>query len=122
MKTSELAALLNEPACTHNLKSKSGCARPTPGATAGGCTFDGAQIALLPIADVAHIVHGPSGCAGSSWDSTAHPFQRSDPVQDRHDHRFERAGRDHGRGEKRLFHAVKQAIDRYSPAAAVYST
>ena len=53
MKSSELAALLNEPACTHNLKSKSGCARPTPGATAGGCTFDGAQIALLPIADVA---------------------------------------------------------------------
>ena len=26
-----------------------------------------AQIALLPIADVAHIVHGPIACAGSSY-------------------------------------------------------
>jgi len=42
---------------------------PQPGATAGGCSFDGAQIALLPIADVAHIVHGPIACAGSSWDN-----------------------------------------------------
>jgi hypothetical protein len=48
----EIAALLDEPACAHNTKSKSGCARPKPGATAGGCAFDGAQIALLPIADV----------------------------------------------------------------------
>ena len=66
MKTSEIAVLLNEPACTHNTKEKSGCARPKPGATAGGCSFDGAQIALLPIADVAHIVHGSIACAGSS--------------------------------------------------------
>ncbi|MDO8934028.1 MAG: nitrogenase component 1, partial [Rhodocyclaceae bacterium] len=69
MKASEIAVLLNEPACTHNTKEKSGCARPKPGATAGGCSFDGAQIALLPIADVAHIVHGPIACAGSSWDN-----------------------------------------------------
>jgi nitrogenase molybdenum-cofactor synthesis protein NifE len=45
------------------------CARTKPGATAGGCSFDGAQIALLPIADVAHIVHGPIACAGASWDN-----------------------------------------------------
>jgi len=59
MKASEIQALLDEPACTHNTKEKSGCAKPKPGATAGGCSFDGAQIALLPIADVAHIVHWP---------------------------------------------------------------
>ena len=58
-----------QPACSHNHKEKSGCARPKPGATAGGCSFDGAQIALLPIADVAHIVHGPIACAGASWDN-----------------------------------------------------
>ncbi|MBI4984306.1 MAG: nitrogenase iron-molybdenum cofactor biosynthesis protein NifE, partial [Rhodocyclales bacterium] len=69
MKTAQIQALLNEPACAHNRKEKSGCARPKPGATAGGCSFDGAQIALLPIADVAHIVHGPIACAGSSWDN-----------------------------------------------------
>ena len=47
MKSSEIAALLNEPACAHNNKEKSGCAKPKPGATAGGCSFDGAQIALV---------------------------------------------------------------------------
>jgi len=54
MKSSQIAELLNEPACSHKQKEKSGCARPKPGATAGGCSFDGAQIALLPVADVAH--------------------------------------------------------------------
>jgi len=71
MKAKDIAELLDEPACTHNKKEKSGCAKPTPGATDGGCAFDGAQIALLPIADVAHIVHGPIACAGSSWDNHA---------------------------------------------------
>ena len=60
---------MNEPACAQNDKSKSGCAKPQPGATQGGCCFDGARNALLPIADAAHIVHGPIGCAGSSWDN-----------------------------------------------------
>ncbi len=69
MKQSEIMALQNEPACGHNNKAKFGCAKPKPGATQGGCSFDGAQIALLPICDAAHIVHGPIGCAGSSWDA-----------------------------------------------------
>ena len=69
MQPKDIAALLDEPACNHNKKSKSGCAKPKPGASAGGCAFDGAQIALLPIVDVAHIVHGPIACAGSSWDN-----------------------------------------------------
>ncbi|MCH1927654.1 nitrogenase iron-molybdenum cofactor biosynthesis protein NifE, partial [Shewanella sp. C31] len=61
--------LQDEPACEHNKGSKSGCSRPKPGATAGGCSFDGAQISLLPIADVGHIVHGPIACAGNSWNN-----------------------------------------------------
>jgi nitrogenase molybdenum-cofactor synthesis protein NifE len=69
MKGNEIAALMDEPACGHNSKAKSGCSAPKPGATAGGCAFDGAQITLLPIADVAHLVHGPIGCTGSSWDN-----------------------------------------------------
>ena len=123
MKASEIQALLDEPACDHNKKEKSGCAKPKPGATAGGCSFDGAQIALLPIADVAHIVHGPIACAGSSWDNRGTrssgitlykigmttDLSETDVVM--------------GRGEKRLFHAIKQAIDSYSPAAVfVYNT
>ncbi|MBT0960539.1 nitrogenase iron-molybdenum cofactor biosynthesis protein NifE [Denitromonas iodatirespirans] len=123
MKTSEIQALLDEPACHHNSKEKSGCARPKPGAAAGGCAFDGAQIALLPIADVAHIVHGPIACAGSSWDNRG--TRASGPALFRIGMTTDLSETDviMGRGEKRLFHAIKQAIDSYSPAAVfVYNT
>ncbi len=123
MKQTEIAALLDEPACAHNKKSKSGCAKPKPGATAGGCAFDGAQIALLPIADVAHVVHGSIACAGSSWDNRGTRSSGS---------RLFRIGMTTdlteqdvimGRGEKRLFHSIKQAIDTYAPPAVfVYNT
>lgn len=123
MKASQIAELLNEPACAHNTKEKSGCARPKPGATAGGCSFDGAQIALLPIADVAHIVHGPIACAGSSWDNRG--TRTTGPTLFRIGMTTDLTEQDviMGRGEKRLFHAIKQAIDDYRPAAVfVYAT
>lgn len=123
MKASEIQALLDEPACSHNKKEKSGCAKPKPGATAGGCSFDGAQIALLPIADVAHIVHGPIACAGSSWDnrgtrSSGVTLYRIGMTTD-----LSETDVVMGRGEKRLFHAIKQAIDSYAPKAVfIYNT
>jgi nitrogenase molybdenum-cofactor synthesis protein NifE len=123
MKASEIQALLDEPACDHNQKEKSGCARPKPGATAGGCSFDGAQIALLPIADVAHIVHGPIACAGSSWDNRG--TRSSGPTLFRIGMTTDLSETDvvMGRSEKRLFHAIRQAIDSYAPAAVfVYNT
>jgi len=123
LKATEIAALLDEPACAHNTKEKSGCAKPKPGATAGGCAFDGAQIALLPIADVAHIVHGPIACAGSSWDNRG--ARSSGPALYKIGMTTDLTDTDviMGRGEKRLFHAIKQAVDDYQPAAVfVYST
>ncbi|MCK9388256.1 MAG: nitrogenase iron-molybdenum cofactor biosynthesis protein NifE [Sulfuritalea sp.] len=123
MKAAEIAQLLNEPACVHNNKDKSGCAKTKPGATAGGCSFDGAQIALLPIADVAHIVHGPSACAGNAWDNRG--TRSSGPTLYRIGMTTDLTEEDviMGRGEKRLFHAIKQAIDDYAPKAVfLYST
>ncbi|RCX32009.1 nitrogenase iron-molybdenum cofactor biosynthesis protein NifE [Thioalbus denitrificans] len=123
MKPKDIAALLDEPACSHNNKSKSGCARPKPGATAGGCAFDGAQIALLPIADVAHIVHGSIACAGSSWDNRG--TRSSGPTLYRIGMTTDLTEQDviMGRGEKRLFHAIKQAVETHEPAAVfVYNT
>ncbi len=123
MQPKDIAALLDEPACAHNKKEKSGCAKPKPGATAGGCAFDGAQIALLPIADVAHIVHGPIACAGSSWDNRG--TRSSGPTLYKIGMTTDLTEQDviMGRGEKRLFHSIKQAIDSYSPAAIfVYNT
>src|SRR5512138_560239 len=107
MKASEIQALLDEPACSHNDKGKSGCARPKPGATAGGCSFDGAQIALLPIADVAHIVHGPIACAGNSWDKRG--TRSSVPTLYKIGMTSDLSETDviMGNGEKRLFLAIK---------------
>ena len=123
MKASDIQALLNEPACSHNHNEKSGCARPKPGATAGGCSFDGAQIALLPIADVAHIVHGPIACAGASWDNRG--TRSSGPTLYRIGMTTDLSETDvvMGRGEKRLLHAIRQAVESYRPAAVfVYAT
>ena len=123
MQPKDIAALLDEPACSHNKKSKSGCAKPKPGASAGGCAFDGAQIALLPIVDVAHIVHGPIACAGSSWDNRG--TRSSGPMLYRLGMTTDLTEQDvvMGRGEKRLFHSIKQAIDHYNPPAVfIYNT
>ncbi|WP_313023771.1 nitrogenase iron-molybdenum cofactor biosynthesis protein NifE [Pseudomonas lopnurensis] len=123
MKAKDIAELLDEPACTHNKKEKSGCAKPTPGATDGGCAFDGAQIALLPIADVAHIVHGPIACAGSSWDNRG--TRSSGPQLYRIGMTTDLSEQDviMGRAEKRLFHAIRQAVETYAPPAVfVYNT
>ncbi len=123
LSAKDIAAVLDEPACAHNTKEKSGCAKPKPGATAGGCSFDGAQIALLPIADVAHIVHGPIACAGSSWDNRG--TRSSGPRLYRIGMTTDLSETDviMGRSEKRLFHAIRQAVEGYRPAAVfVYAT
>jgi len=123
MKAKDIAELMDEPACSHNKKEKSGCAKPTPGATDGGCAFDGAQIALLPIADVAHVVHGPIACAGSSWDNRG--TRSSGPTLYKIGMTTDLTEQDviMGRGEKRLFHSIKQTIESHSPAAVfVYNT
>ena len=123
MKRKDIAALMDEPACEHNTKTKSGCARPKPGSTAGGCAFDGAQIALLPIADVAHIVHGPIACAGSSWDNRGTRSSGADLYRIGMTTDLTEQDVIMGRGEKRLFHSIKQAIETHHPPAVfVYNT
>jgi nitrogenase molybdenum-cofactor synthesis protein NifE len=124
MKSSkDIAELLNEPACEHNKKEKSGCAKPKPGSTAGGCAFDGAQIAMLPIADVAHIVHGPIACAGSSWDNRGTRSSGADLYRIGMTTDLTEQDIIMGRAEKRLFHAIKQAVESYQPPAVfVYNT
>lgn len=123
MKPDEILALQNEPACAHNRKSKSGCTRPQPGATQGGCCFDGARNALVPITDAAHIVHGPIGCAGSSWD--ARGSRSSGPVLYRIGMTTDLAELDVilGSGAERLVEGVCHVVERYRPAAVfLYNT
>ncbi|GAB3373263.1 nitrogenase iron-molybdenum cofactor biosynthesis protein NifE [Azotobacter armeniacus] len=123
MKAKDIAELLDEPACSHNKKEKSGCAKPKPGATDGGCSFDGAQIALLPVADVAHIVHGPIACAGSSWDNRGTRSSGPDLYRIGMTTDLTESDVIMGRAEKRLFHAIRQAVESYAPPAVfVYNT
>src|SRR6056297_1514970 len=61
----------DEPACAHSSRKATPCSAPKPGATSGGCAFEGAQISLFPYADAAHLVHGPMTCVGASWETRA---------------------------------------------------
>lgn len=120
--------LLSEPGCEHNHhkhgeKKKKACQQQAqPGAAQGGCAFDGAMIALVPITDAAHLVHGPIACAGNSWGSRgslssgSHLYKMGFTTDlSENDIIFG--------GEKRLYKAILEVQERYQPAAIfVYST
>jgi len=120
--------VFNEPGCaTNQVKSekqrKKGCSKPLqPGGAAGGCAFDGAKIALQPIVDVAHLVHGPIACEGSSWDnrgtkSSGSKLYRTGFTTDMSENDVVFGG------EKRLFRSIKEIIEKYDPPAVfVYQT
>ncbi|MBF0336046.1 MAG: nitrogenase iron-molybdenum cofactor biosynthesis protein NifE [Alphaproteobacteria bacterium] len=128
MLKQKVADLFDEPACGVNQAKgeaarKKGCSKPlTPGAAAGGCAFDGAMIALQPITDAAHLVHGPIACAGNGWDNR-HAFS-SGPTLYRTGFTTDLGLLDvvHG-GEKKLWKAIKEIVRRYDPPAVfVYQT
>ena len=124
----QLQQVFNEPDCATNQakparERKKGCSQLlAPGAAAGGCAFDGAKIALQPITDVVHLVHGPIACEGNSWDgrgsksSTSQLYRTSFTTDMTHqDIVFG--------GEKHLYKAIKEAVEKYNPAAVfVYQT
>lgn len=120
--------VFHEPGCDKNAgKSeadrKKGCSKALkPGAAAGGCAFDGAKIALQPIADVAHLVHGPIACEGNSWDNRG--SKSSGPALYRTGFTTDMAEQDIVMGgEKRLFRAIKEIVEtRKPPAVFVYQT
>ena len=124
-----IAELFDEPGCATNQKKgakerKDGCKKPLlPGAAAGGCAFDGAKIALQPIADAVHLVHGPAACEGNGWDGRHTPS--SGPTLYRLGLTTDLSELDivMGGAEKRLYKAIKEAVQKHAPAAVfVYST
>jgi nitrogenase molybdenum-cofactor synthesis protein NifE len=126
--SSTVQDVFNEPGCGKNQgksdkERKKGCTKQLqPGAAAGGCAFDGAKIALQPITDVAHLVHGPIACEGNSWDNRG--AKSSDSLLYRTGFTTDINETDvvFG-GEKRLFKAIREVIDKYDPPAVfVYQT
>ncbi len=125
---SKINDLLTQPGCEHNQhkegqgKNKSCTQTANPGSAQGGCAFDGASIALVPITDAAHLVHGPIGCSGNSWNSRG--SLSSGPMTYKMGFTTDLSENDiiFG-GEKKLYKAISQLIKKYNPAAVfVYST
>ena len=121
-------AVFSEPGCEKNLakkdkERKKGCSKAlTPGAAAGGCAFDGAKIALQPITDVAHLVHGPIACEGNGWDNRGSKSSGSQLYRTGFTTDIGEMDVVYG-GEKRLFKAIREILERYdAPAVFVYQT
>ncbi|MCK4533475.1 nitrogenase iron-molybdenum cofactor biosynthesis protein NifE, partial [bacterium] len=86
------------------------------------CVFCGSRVVLYPIVDALHLVHGPIGCAAYTWDIRGalssgpelHRLSFSTDLQEKN----VIFG-----GEKKLYKALGELIDRYKPKAAfVYAT
>lgn len=124
----KIAQVFDEPGCEINQAKdekarKKGCTKQlTPGAAAGGCAFDGAKIALQPIVDVAHLVHGPIACEGNSWDNRHSASSGSQLYRIGFTTDINELDVIYG-AEKRLFKAIRQILDTQDPAAVfVYQT
>ena len=125
VKRAVVKDLLNETSCSHNDPSKKkACDTSKPGATSGGCAFEGAQISLFPYSDAVHLVHGPQTCLGASWETrTTHTsWKGKDFTQmgfttgiDTQDVIFG--------GEERLSKSIDYVVKKYKPEAVfVYLT
>ena len=109
------------PGCENNPQNKKSTL-PQPGTAQGGCAFDSAMITLLPIADAAHVVHGPSGCAASMWGSYGSLSSGSTLYKIRFTSEIEESDIIFG-GAKKLYKGIIELQRRYKPAAVfVYST
>ena len=125
---SKINELLSESGCEHNQKKQGekkhqSCTQQAqPGAAQGGCAFDGAMIALVPITDAAHLVHGPIACAGNSCGSRG--SLSSGPMLYKTGFTTDIGENDiiFG-GEKKLYQAILEVNQNYKPAAIfVYAT
>ncbi|AIQ65222.1 nitrogenase iron-molybdenum cofactor biosynthesis protein NifE [Paenibacillus stellifer] len=112
----------DDQACGSQAPKSKPCPRPKPGEAAGGCSFDGAQITLLPIMDAAHLVHGPVACAGNSWESRG--SLSSGPTLSQYGFATDLSNNDiiFG-GEKKLKDSIDYIAGRFAPPAIfVYAT
>jgi nitrogenase molybdenum-cofactor synthesis protein NifE len=126
--SSKIQEVFNEPGCGKNQgksekERKKGCTKQLqPGGAAGGCAFDGAKIALQPITDVAHLVHGPIACEGNSWDNRGSKSSGSNLWRTGFTTDINETDVVFG-GEKRLYKSIKEIVEKYDPPAVfVYQT
>ncbi len=107
--------------------TKAGCSSENKGKlcrSRGGesCAFDGAMIVLQPIADTAHLVHGPIACCGNSWEGRGTLSSRGDLHTMGFTTDMSEIDIVYG-SEEKLLKAIHQTVDVVKPKAVfVYST
>jgi len=128
MEKQRLQEVFHEPDCGVNRnktekQKKAGCTKQLkPGAAAGGCAFDGAKIALQPVADAIHLVHGPIACEGNSWDNRGALSSGPELYKMGFTTDLQEFDVIYG-GEKKLYQSIKEIIQIYHPPAIfVYQT
>ncbi|MEC4686155.1 MAG: nitrogenase iron-molybdenum cofactor biosynthesis protein NifE [Nitrospirota bacterium] len=86
------------------------------------CAFDGAMIVLQPIADTAHLVHGPIACCGNTWEGRGTLSSQGELYKLGFTTDIDEIDIVYG-SETRLFNAIVQTYRSVHPKAIfVYST
>ncbi|MET0386651.1 MAG: nitrogenase iron-molybdenum cofactor biosynthesis protein NifE [Polyangiales bacterium] len=103
---------------------RSGCSKLSPpGVPSGGCAFDGAKVVLQPIADTAHLVHGPLACEGNGWDTRTSASSGAQLYRSGFTTDLTEVHITMGQGEQRLLASLQQIIEKHAPEAVfVYTT
>jgi nitrogenase molybdenum-cofactor synthesis protein NifE len=86
------------------------------------CVYSGARVVLNPVTDAVHLVHGPVGCAGYTWDIRGAKSSGIETNRSSFSTDMKEIDVIFG-GEKKLSNAIDELVGLYNPPVVfVYST
>ncbi|HOW14635.1 nitrogenase component 1, partial [Methanosarcina sp.] len=86
------------------------------------CVYSGARVVLNPVTDAVHLVHGPIGCAGYTWDIRGAKSSGVETNRSSFSTDMKEIDVVFG-GEKKLSNAIEELVGLYRPPVIfVYST
>ena len=86
------------------------------------CVYSGARVVLNPVTDAIHLVHGPIGCAGYTWDIRGAKSSGVETNRSSFSTDMKEIDVIFG-GEKKLLNAIDELVELYRPPVVfVYST
>jgi len=86
------------------------------------CVYSGARVALNPVTDAVHLVHGPIGCASYTWDIRGSLSSDKETFRTSFSTDMKELDVVFG-GEKKLSKSIDEIVELYKPPVIfVYST